>query len=778
MKVKALLVSLFLVVGLFTVRSYGYNQSANTGVSTSANMGPVQVKLLNILQQNDFQYNLSVDSVYMQSAERVFRQLLADKHIHLSPAFWRWLNIHKDLKRALYMVVYPPDTRIAVNIDKLINNLGPRISDKYAQLIFACAVARRQIGVGAVDLGSRGRISDVLAKKSGNKRPGKNAQLIEETRKKAVAILQKYMQQHHKTALELWKGKKDTLTFLAQQGLINGGDTPANQKKLQGWLTEVFIKQGKVPAKRDPYPNIADFIRHLIKIEHIPVKPFVKKRHTVTWPMFPLNAPWPVLMPLAQTVPLREANYIWDKFQGKYGDDRLHTYGPYVHGGRFEEKLVPGKWNYHAYPALIKIGGVCGTMSSIAKFALDALGVPCMKCGQPGHSCLFKFNRDKTGYYFASLAQAVHSPYETHTPWLLADATTYRAGKNGMSVAYEYYSGMALAVNGNNLDNYLKSRVLVNLYKSLPTTSKKTTGVQILKLACKLSPYNVEPWYFLNEQYGFEPEKAMELVTQLRKELPVTTITNKNRHRRSAGNRGSTIRNRRRGKRRGKADISVTNTSNLKDIDYSIVYQKARKQYVDAVCYALLAKVSFKNVNYSKQQWQQLDDMLKKEQARNSYGTEIAQQEFICKLHLQGPDKCSSSLQQAFNAIISSRRVSKGTVTKFVQQLTAYCKAMPAKQTVTLLRKLNDNIPDKYLFNLPTEKKRDRYIQQIKNGTFKIKYSQLGDALRKAMLDVLKTTNRRGYREYRKKMATEKSNILKSEKAKLLQAGDDGSNQS
>ncbi len=86
-----------------------------------------------------------------------------------------------------------------------------------------------------------------------------------------------------------------------------------------------------------------------------------KDGRPAAWPRFPMDrAPWPLLLPLAQTYPVREAKYIWEKYQGQHGPDNFHTYGPYRKGASvFLAELQPSPWHWHAWPDLIVHGGVC-----------------------------------------------------------------------------------------------------------------------------------------------------------------------------------------------------------------------------------------------------------------------------------------------------------------------------------------------------------------------------------------------------------------------------------
>ena len=130
------------------------------------------------------------------------------------------------------------------------------------------------------------------------------------------------------------------------------------------------------------------------------------------------TAPWPLLMPLAHSVPLSEANYIWEAFQGEHGPDRYHTYGPYRGDADvIPDSLRPSKWFWDAWPDRIVHGGMCAPISKGTVDLYSALGKPAMWAGQPGHANLISFQHVGDAWT-AEIEQAfAGGPNVTYAQW-------------------------------------------------------------------------------------------------------------------------------------------------------------------------------------------------------------------------------------------------------------------------------------------------------------------------------------------------------------------------
>jgi hypothetical protein len=214
------------------------------------------------------------------------------------------------------------------------------------------------------------------------------------------------------------------------------------------------------------------------------------------------SAPWPLLMPLARSIPLEEANYIWDKYNGLHGESRLHTYGPYKkEPAVIPLELEPSAWNWRAWPDLIVHGGVCVTMAIIAVETQNSLCIPSVHAAQPHHANLISFRSSSDGKWYAAIEQAfAGGPNVTHAKWPFNEGAGVapRLSKQADAGA-EYHLGLALGMNVG-LRQYIDTRIAVNLYESLPEAEKQTIGVKLLTDAVKTNPFNPQPWYLLAKQ--------------------------------------------------------------------------------------------------------------------------------------------------------------------------------------------------------------------------------------------------------------------------------------
>ncbi|MEO1843602.1 MAG: hypothetical protein ABGZ37_04915, partial [Akkermansiaceae bacterium] len=114
------------------------------------------------------------------------------------------------------------------------------------------------------------------------------------------------------------------------------------------------------------------------------------------WPRFPLTAPWPVLTMLAaDRQPLREREERWIAFRDR---GEFHNYGEYIgaiaqqHTMQSARRLKPYAFSYATIQMMLKDGGVCGTMGSIAARGGNTLGLPSCQATQPGHCAVVSFH--------------------------------------------------------------------------------------------------------------------------------------------------------------------------------------------------------------------------------------------------------------------------------------------------------------------------------------------------------------------------------------------------
>jgi TPR repeat protein len=264
-----------------------------------------------------------------------------------------------------------------------------------------------------------------------------------------------------------------------------------------------MVVLGQRPGQRDKKPSTVDWLRHLIAInEARPTSTPTIDGQPMPWPLFPIRtAPWPLLMPLARPIPLSEARYAWEAFQGQHGPDRYHTYGPY----RGDEdvmanSLSPSRWFWDAWPDRCVRGGMCVPLSKSTVDLYSALGKPAVWAGQPGHSNLISF-QFRQNAWTAEVEQAfAGGPAVTFAQWYFDEqpGTQLRFRDLYDWAGAEYHLGLAVGMNVG-LASYTDTRLAAHLFRILPAAERSTLGVALLRDALRTNPYNPEIWYRLGE---------------------------------------------------------------------------------------------------------------------------------------------------------------------------------------------------------------------------------------------------------------------------------------
>lgn len=482
-----------------------------------------QATPLGTLKKANWQVTGEVRKAFLAEAEK---GVLASLDKPLPADFLKWVRSDAEVYQAVYGSVSPADKRILLNLHQMYSEVGLEFIRKYKHLFIGAAVGRRFTGVGPL----KGFHKYTSLLESGLRRDGdyhKNIKApsgapkrvrpeVLETAKameeRALKQTRAYIEQKGITAREVYdeKDHRDAVTALLKANKVR-------VKNLDDWLGKVLILQGKRPAERDPFPKVSEFFQYLAAHHETPASELNLPKKT-KWPMFPIDkTPWPLLVPLSKTLPLREADYIWEKFQGKHGGKNLHVYGPYTHAHKSRGLEPNPEWHLNAWPSRIKQGGLCGTCTSIASGTYTALGKPTFKAGQPGHSCIVFYRRTGKGYFSTGRAQSTSTPNATKTAWLFADATAWR-NLNKAEVYLEYHMGLAQAMN-LGLDTYMDTRLAVHMYRQMSEAERAAHGQQLLRNAAKLNPYNVEPWYLLGEHHCDTLQDKIDLVALLRMTL-------------------------------------------------------------------------------------------------------------------------------------------------------------------------------------------------------------------------------------------------------------------
>lgn len=292
------------------------------------------------------------------------------------------------VRDAIFGSVFPPDPSILQNYAHLCAALGESFVAKYRSLVLGISVARRTKGVetadGSADVGRQYQAAywnDMALEL-----PGSDAE------KEFIRHIAGFMKLTQVSALDLYRdadAQQQLRSYLADHKVAAGLIAEARRSLQFGQrLKNAMVLLGQRPPARDPNPVTVDWLRHLAAItEARPTSTPIINGKSLAWPLFPIDAaPWPLLMPLAHRIPMSEASYIWEMFQGEHGPDRFPTYGPY----RDDEdvmlsSLAPSRWFWDAFPDRLVHGGACCTLSRMTVDLYSALGRPAWWAGQPWH---------------------------------------------------------------------------------------------------------------------------------------------------------------------------------------------------------------------------------------------------------------------------------------------------------------------------------------------------------------------------------------------------------
>jgi hypothetical protein len=445
----------------------------------------------------------NVRSAYVDWEEKTILQRLRDAGQPVPADCIAEVESDPTLRDAVFAAIDPPDPSILQNYCALRTALGAGFVARYRALVIADAVAKRISGVCPpaapvqVTTPSPAREQDPL-----------------------VDDITAYIRQTGTSTLQLFEDPQaqDKLTVFLQARKLD----PALISKIgrtnafHNVLKRVLITLGERPAQRDPTPDSADWLRYLSSIYESKVDN--QSGTPPPWPRFPMAvAPWPLLMPLAHAYPLREAGYIWAKYEGHYGTQRMHTYGPYeMPSTEWPRELQPSVWYWSAWPDVTVHGGECTVMAPMAVENNVALGVPAMMAGQPGHCNLMVFKNAGPLWYTAIEQAFAGGPDVTYGAWLFKEiGTAPGLGKqnNAAWASADYHLGLAQSMNVG-LRQYMDTRIAVNLYHHLAPAEGGTLGRRLLTQATETNPFNPAPWYLLGTQTRSVAE-AIAMVSQV-----------------------------------------------------------------------------------------------------------------------------------------------------------------------------------------------------------------------------------------------------------------------
>lgn len=486
------------------------------------------------LEQNQGKITPEMRTAYIDYAEASVREYVTKQGGKFSPAFDEWVK--KTNNRAdVFASFYPPDPNVATNTDILVNELGER-AYAYDQLLLTFAVGRRVLGLGAFDIERQSKYS--LAGKHLNsimkwqqpadlfiagKKPinyfGPNPNQVDD---EVYQKVHEYLVANKLTPKEAFLAKKKTIASLEQYGVDNGN--------LLSYLHEELYRNDQMKRKRDPFPTSVEFFNYLVdKYEMIGKMKDVGHKK-VDWDGVPLECtPWLAMLPLSESRPIRECEAVWDRYLGKFGGARIWRYGPYRRDDDPEPpalfSLDPDpEWSLDSNDRCLHVGGVCGTMSLIARNSQIAMGSPAGPAGQPGHGNLMTYHYSGSGSRL-TVDQSVDTLKNTHGDWYLRDSTAKRTSSG------EYHLGLALSLN-LDIQDVMDSRLNMNIYKlaydeTADTQASDSLKETILTDTVKLNPFYAEAWYTLFDQRGGDLFAAMACIDEIRDAVPTGSRANK-----------------------------------------------------------------------------------------------------------------------------------------------------------------------------------------------------------------------------------------------------------
>ena len=445
-----------------------------------------------------------VRAAYVDWAERRVLRELRDAKVSISVDCRAEVEHNPDLRDAIFAAVYPPDPSILQNYQHIRSALGSTTMERYRSLAVAFAISRRTKGVDSnsdsPDFG--------LPYQPGFWRDETLKAVNDDNGEKFVQAIADFMKSTGVSALDVYQSssrQQQLVEFLRARNIDDDSINRVKEAPEFGQsLKNAMVLLSQRPPARDPKPETVTWMRYLIAQQQaVPTSIPTDNGKLLTWPIFPIaQAPWPLLMPLDHPVPLVEAQYIWEKYQGLHGQDRWHTYGPYRNGiDAMPFMLQPSRWFWDAWPDRIVWGGECVPISKGTTELLSAMGEPAMWSGQPGHANLISFDY-ASGYWYALIQQEYAGPPDVDwAQWYFNEdpGTQLRYRNLYYWPGSEYHLGLALAMNVG-LRSYMDTRIAANIYRALPAEQKSILGIKLLAGTLQENPYNPEIWYRLAEQ--------------------------------------------------------------------------------------------------------------------------------------------------------------------------------------------------------------------------------------------------------------------------------------
>jgi len=246
-----------------------------------------------------------------------------------------------------------------------------------------------------------------------------------------------------------------------------------------------YEEKGLLPKTRN-LPTLSEWLSFLIRNDQ------VKNVSKGSWPLFPLDSPWPVLRLLTYNYKmqtLRECEERWVAYRDK-GEKRC--YGEYIgsvaqqYDMQSARRLAPYPFTYGSFQMIMKDGGVCGLMARMGTLTQLTLGIPAVQAGQPGHCALIVYGYDKKeSTYYSTIQQSVTAGPEGTWPH-----ANYNFADTDKRLSMIYDQATAYAVNYSQLE-FTKSLIAYNAFNTLPEAEQKKYIFPFFRSAIKINPYNL-----------------------------------------------------------------------------------------------------------------------------------------------------------------------------------------------------------------------------------------------------------------------------------------------
>jgi hypothetical protein len=293
----------------------------------------------------------------------------------------------------------------------------------------------------------------------------------------------------------------------------------ASIKAAHDLFHDAYRAKGRMPQERDAAPTASESMAWFIRNN---LHDFSGTDRS--WPRFPLDAPWPILMMLvADNQPLREREDIWTKYRD---EGEFRTYGEYIGGiaQQFDmqsaRRVEPFPFSYGSIQMMWKDGGVCGTMGNIGARTYRICGVPASTAGQPGHCAIVVMEHDPvTGLFRCRGGQYATGGDEVttvHAGWNYDDRGGRRAMVFHQSVAWAvnhdagaFIDAMVLRRAWDDLDESQRSRQCVRLMNA--TLDRNPFAMPLIEAAISAAPDAMTAVEVLDAfESGFEPHATKE----------------------------------------------------------------------------------------------------------------------------------------------------------------------------------------------------------------------------------------------------------------------------